>query len=198
MSKGTILIVDDKKLLRDSLADFLQANGYTIQEADSGERAIDTLRSGQVDIVLLDEILPGISGLRTLQLIRKLRPNQVVIGLTGEITVKVIEDYLSAGALDILAKSAIYEQLLPLLDTARDRAATARTPTLDHYPEAAAERKAQGRWEEAAVYLKEAGIEEKLLGNGDAAETFFRDAVDCFTRAGRTHKAKEVEDFFLD
>jgi len=196
MSKGTVLIVDDKKLLRDNLKTFLEEDGYTVAEMDTGERAVDYIRQHDVDMVLLDHILPGISGLKTLQLMKKLKPQQTVIGLTGEITVKVIEDYLDSGAYDILAKSAIYEKLLPLLESARTARAARRKPELDRYPKAAAELKEEGRWEEAAVFLKEAGIEEKFLGNRTDAEKHFRDAIHCFHRSGRMQKAREVE-FFL-
>lgn len=198
MSNGTILIVDDKKLLRDSLKEFLESNDYTVSEVDTGERAIDFLRNHPVEIVLLDEILPGINGLKTLQLIKKLRPEQVVIGLSGEITVKIIEDYLASGAMDILAKSAIYEKLLPLLEAIHTHQASGRKPEPARYSEAAEELKSEGRWEEAAVYLREAGIEEKLLGNKSVADDYFRDAIDCFTRSGRIHKAKEIESFLYD
>jgi len=193
MSKGTLLIVDDKKLLRDSLKEFLESNDYEVFEIDTGERAIDFLRHQPVDIVLLDEILPGINGLKTLQLIKKLRPGQTVIGLSGEITVKIIEDYLASGAYDILAKSAIYEKLLPLLEHARTDKSGGHKPKPRHYTQIAEELKTEGRWEEAGVYLKEAGIEEMLIGNRQEAGTLFQDAIACFTRSGRTVKAKEVE-----
>ena len=196
MSKGTILIVDDKKMLRDSLKTFLEGDGYVVSEIDTGERAIDFLRQNKVDMILLDEILPGISGLKTLHLIKKLNAEQTVIGLTGEITVKIIEDYLVAGAYDILAKSAIFEKLLPLLESARSALEASRKPELDRYPKAAEELKAQNRWEEAAVYLKEAAIEEKLLGNKENADKYFKEAIDYFHRSGRIQKARETE-FFL-
>ncbi|MBN2432305.1 MAG: response regulator [Acidobacteria bacterium] len=196
MSKGTILIVDDKKLLRDNLKTFLEEDGYAVAEIDTGERAIDFIRHHDVDMVLLDHILPGISGLKTLQLMKKLKPQQTIIGLTGEITVKVIEDYLDSGAYDILAKSAIFEKLLPLLESARTARDARLKPELDRYPKAAEELKSEGRWEEAAVYLKEAGIEEKFLGNKADAKKHFSGAIDCFHRSGRMQKAREVE-FFL-
>jgi DNA-binding NtrC family response regulator len=195
MSKGTLLIVDDKKLLRDSLKEFLESNDFQVFEIDTGERAIDFLRKQPVDVVLLDEILPGINGLKTLQLIKKLRPEQIVIGLSGEITVKIIEDYLMNGAYDILAKSAIYEKLLSLLEEARVDVTGDSKPEPMHYTKFAEELKGESRWEEAGVYLKEAGIEEMLIGNRQEADKLFMDSIACFNRSGRTVKAKEVEAF---
>ncbi|MBN2430258.1 MAG: response regulator [Acidobacteria bacterium] len=195
MRKGKLLIVDDKKLLRDSLKEFLESNDYQVFDIDSGERAIDFLRHTAVDVVLLDEILPGINGLKTLQLIKKLRPEQTVIGLSGEITVKIIEDYLMNGAYDILAKSAIYEKLLTLLEEARVSKTGDHKPETQHYSKIAEELKSESRWEEAGVYLKEAGIEEMLIGNRQEADKLFQDAIACFTRSGRIVKAKEVEAF---
>jgi DNA-binding NtrC family response regulator len=198
MSRGKILIVDDKKLLRDSLREFLESHDYQVFECETGERAVEFLRSNEADIVLMDEILPGIDGLKTLQLIKKLKSQQIVIGLSGEITVKLIEDYLSSGAYDILAKSAIYEKLLPLLEEARQHAATARSAAAVDYLLQSEQLKKEGRWEEAAVFLKEAGIEEKLLGNLAKAQELFLEAIKCFTRAGRTHKSKEVEQLMYE
>jgi len=193
MSKGKILIVDDKKLLRDSLKEFLEASDYEVFEAETGEIAINFLQNRDVDLVLMDEILPGIGGLQTLQLIKKLKENLVILGLSGEITVKLIEDYLGAGAYDILAKSAIYQKLLPLVEEAIASAAPGRKAESVDYIKEAENLKKHRRWEEAAVYLKEAGMEAKLLGQAQTADAYFLDAIKCLTRAGRINKAKEIE-----
>lgn len=198
MSKGTILVVDDKKLLRDSLREFLEANGYEVHEAETGEIALTFLQNRDVDLVLMDEILPGIGGLRTLQLIKKLKENQVVLGLSGEITVKLIKDYLSAGAYDLLAKSAIYEKLLPLVDEALASAQPGRKLDAVDYRKEADSLKKSGRWEEAAVYLKEAGVESKLAGDIRTADQYFLEAIKCLTRAGRSNKAKEIENLLAE
>ena len=198
MSKAKILIVDDKKLLRDSLREFLESHDYQIFESETGELGVQFLRDHEVDIVLLDEILPGIDGLKVLELIKKLRPNQMVIGLSGEITVKLIGDYLAAGAYDILAKSAIYEKLLPLLEEALHHSGHARTPAKVDYLKESEQLKKAGRWGEAAIFLKEAGIEEKTLGNIAKANELFLESIKCFTRAGRINKGKEVEQLIFE
>ena len=68
-----ILIVDDKKLLRESLIDYLSGDQYEFVEADNGKKAVEIYRDEDVDLVLLDENLPGIDGTKTLQLMKKIK-----------------------------------------------------------------------------------------------------------------------------
>jgi len=103
MSKK-ILIVDDKKILRDSLKDYLEEKDFEFMEADSGERALEIFRENEFDLVILDEKLPGIDGVKTLKLMKKVNENVPIIGLTGELTIEIREKYLAAGAFDIEAK----------------------------------------------------------------------------------------------
>lgn len=191
----TILIVDDKKLLRDTLIDYLGTDNYHFIEAEDGEKALDVYRNKSVDLVLLDENLPGIDGVRALQLMKKVNPAIPVIGLTGELTVEIREHFLKAGAYDVQAKSAIYEKLIPAIEGALKGVAS---PAVDmdeiDYDKIAEDLKNDGRWEESALYLREAGIEQKTLGNLKAASDYFEESIVRYKRAGRTTKAREVED----
>ena len=189
----TILIVDDKKLLRDTLIDYLGDENYKILEAEDGEKALDIYRNKSIDLVLLDENLPGIDGLKTLQLMKKISKDIPVIGLTGELTINIRESFLKFGAYDVQTKSAIYEKLLPSLKAALEGKEMKDAESIIDYKEKADELKNDGRWEESALYLKEAGVEQKVLGNNSDAKTFFEEAILRYKRAGRTTKAREVE-----
>ncbi|HAE87330.1 TPA: sigma-54-dependent Fis family transcriptional regulator, partial [Candidatus Marinimicrobia bacterium] len=114
----TILLVDDKKLLRDTLIDYLGNDRFRFLEAETGEIAIDIFRekSDEVDVVLLDENLPGINGIKTLRLMKKINEKVPVIALTGELTIDIRKSFIDAGAYDVQAKSAIYEKLIPSLE----------------------------------------------------------------------------------
>ena len=191
----TILIVDDKKLLRDTLIDYLGDENYHFLEAEDGEKALDLFRNKTVDLVLLDENLPGIDGLKTLQLMKKVKKDIPVIGLTGELTIEVRENFLKFGAYDVQTKSAIYEKLIPALEAALEGRDSGRSDSTEiDYSSKADELKNDGRWEESALYLKEAGVEQKALGNNKEAVAFFEESIIRYKRAGRTTKAREVED----
>lgn len=71
MSKQRILIVDDEKHILELLRYNLESNGYIIDEANSGEEAVEKIKEKQYDLIILDIMLPGIDGLEVLRKIRQ-------------------------------------------------------------------------------------------------------------------------------
>lgn len=67
----TILCADDEKEIRDVFRLYLEQSGYNVIEAENGMQALDILKKEQVDLVLLDIMMPGIDGYRTLKNIRE-------------------------------------------------------------------------------------------------------------------------------
>ena len=102
----TILVVDDSRLLRTSLADELQRAGYAVVLAATGEEALEVLAKQSVDSVLLDLKLPGISGFEVCQAIRARRDlaGLPVILLTGLHHTAELRRGIEVGADDYLAK----------------------------------------------------------------------------------------------
>jgi DNA-binding response OmpR family regulator len=68
--KGTILIIEDEPGFRKIYKDFLESEGYIVQEADDGQKGLQLVKSGKPDLVLLDIVLPQISGFDVLKNIR--------------------------------------------------------------------------------------------------------------------------------
>ncbi|MBD0383980.1 response regulator transcription factor [Paenibacillus sedimenti] len=116
-----ILIVEDEAHLAEALAQILQKHHYFVDVVHDGSSGLDYARSGIYDLLLLDIMLPGISGLALLQTIRKEGISTPVILLTarGETSDKV--SGLDYGADDYIAKPFVTEELL-----ARIRAALRR------------------------------------------------------------------------
>ena len=69
-----LLVVDDHELNRDMLARRLTRSGYGVREAGSGKEALEILANELIDMVLLDVMMPGMSGLDVLREVRKTRP----------------------------------------------------------------------------------------------------------------------------
>jgi CheY-like chemotaxis protein len=82
---GTILLVDDEPAVRTLVSIVLHKRGYRVLEAEDGPRALDAYRrqQGQIDLVLLDVIMPGLSGPETLRQLRALDPTARVVFTSG-------------------------------------------------------------------------------------------------------------------
>jgi signal transduction histidine kinase/CheY-like chemotaxis protein len=70
-SEGSILVVDDDPIVRNVVREHLRRNGYTVIETASGEEALEVVGKQQVDAVLLDLCMPGMSGWETLERLKK-------------------------------------------------------------------------------------------------------------------------------
>jgi DNA-binding NtrC family response regulator len=102
--KKRILVVDDEKNIRLTICRSLDPGIYIIDEAASGEEALDRLVLLPYDLVLLDLRLPGMSGMEVLNRLKDLdiRTNIVVISAHGTIDLAV--SVLKSGALDFVEK----------------------------------------------------------------------------------------------
>ena len=111
-----ILIADDDKLLRDLLSDILKKQGYTVVKANDGEMAIEIFyNSPDIDLVILDVMMPNIDGWESLKEIRK-RSDVPVIMLTALGDEKHEISGLKKGADDYISKPFSYEVLIARID----------------------------------------------------------------------------------
>jgi DNA-binding NtrC family response regulator len=97
MSSARILVVDDEELIRWSLAERMRAEGYDVDEAGTGEQAMERAREG-VDLVLLDYKLPDTDGVTVLRKIKELDPDVLVILLTAFASVETAVEAMKEGA----------------------------------------------------------------------------------------------------
>ena len=122
----SILVVDDDSQIRRVMRTTLQAKGYEVDEAGSGERALDFVRSTKYDLVLLDINLPGKTGLETCREIRALANVPIIMLTVRDAAADKIEG-LDAGAQDYVTKPFSMGELL-----ARIRAVLRRTASPVH------------------------------------------------------------------
>jgi CheY-like chemotaxis protein len=78
-----ILVVDDETAQRELLAGFLRKQGHAVLVAASGAEAVARLRAGQVDLVLSDCRMPGMSGLDLLRALRGINPEVPLLLMTA-------------------------------------------------------------------------------------------------------------------
>ncbi len=83
MNQHSILVVDDELLIRDLLYDFFTDQGWDISIAESGEKALEILRSKKIDLVLTDLKMPNMDGLTLTSEVRESYPGIPVVIMTG-------------------------------------------------------------------------------------------------------------------
>ncbi len=107
-----ILIVDDEDSIRQSLEGILNDEGFRTAFAATGEECLDKIQTEDPDVVLLDIWMPGIDGLETLKRIKQVRPNQLVIMMSGHGTIETAVKATRLGAFDFIEKPLSLEKVL--------------------------------------------------------------------------------------
>jgi len=109
---GTIVVADDEALARQSVAEFLQEEGYQVYEAADGQAALQFLEQVDVDLILSDLRMPGLDGLALLQKVREVYPQTMVVLMTAYASVETVVEALRLGAQDYLLKPLLFDDLL--------------------------------------------------------------------------------------
>jgi DNA-binding response OmpR family regulator len=107
-----ILVVEDEVGIADFLERGLRAEGYAVTVAGDGDTGARLAVEPDVDLVVLDRLLPGADGLEVLGRVRKVRPALPVIMLTAKAEVADRVEGLDSGATDYLTKPFAFEELL--------------------------------------------------------------------------------------
>lgn len=107
-----ILVVDDERGIREGCRRALLPLGYTVDLADTAAAGLRMLREGSYDLVLLDLMMPGMSGMEALGRIREIDPDIVVIIITGYATVEAAVKTIKRGAYDFISKPFTADDLI--------------------------------------------------------------------------------------
>jgi DNA-binding NtrC family response regulator len=114
MDRMRVLLVDDEVEFVSALAERLILRGFEADTATSGEEALQKIAASPPQIVLLDMLMPGMSGLETLQHIKRDHPEVKVILLTGKGSWEGIQGERE-GAYDCLMKPIQIEELMHIM-----------------------------------------------------------------------------------
>lgn len=112
MEKMRIMLVDDEERYLKTTKKLIEKKGVEVSTAQSGKQALETLKSKNIHVVILDVKMPGMDGNETLKAIKTLYPLVEVIMLTGHATVDSAIDGLKSGACDYLMKPADIDEIL--------------------------------------------------------------------------------------
>src|SRR5690554_75851 len=107
-----ILVVEDEPGIADFLKQGLEEEGYAVDVAEEGETGLRWALAGGYDLLLLDWLLPGPSGIEICRQVRKKHPVTPIIFLTAKDTVQETIFGLQAGANDYLKKPFNFEELV--------------------------------------------------------------------------------------
>jgi DNA-binding response OmpR family regulator len=104
ISGKRVLIVDDNKSIRTTVADYLKEKGYDVVEATDGIQGLDKGLSSSPNVIILDVVMPGIDGFKLCQLLREKGVQVPIIMLTERASIEDKVTGFSFGADDYLAK----------------------------------------------------------------------------------------------
>lgn len=126
--KFTLLIIDDEKNIREGLAANFEQQDYTVKTAATGAEGLSLIEKGDIDLVITDLRMPGISGEEVLAKVTSETPGIPVIVLTGHGSIDSAVDAMRHGAYDFLTKPLNLDQL----DMIVKRALEGREMSLRH------------------------------------------------------------------
>ena len=120
-SQKHLLIVDDEHALREAIAERLADHGFLVEQAASGEQALQRLADFAFDILITDLRLPGIDGGKVIDAALERYPEIIAIVITGYGTVKDAVEAIKQGAADFITKPFQFDALLHVLRSALEQ-----------------------------------------------------------------------------
>ena len=112
MPRSTILVIDDEPNILTTVRRSLELEGYQVEVASGGAAGLAKLAENDVDLVLLDVMMPGETGLEVLPKLRATQPDLIVIMMSGNATIETAVNATKAGAHDFIEKPLSGDKLL--------------------------------------------------------------------------------------
>ncbi len=111
--QSNILVIDDEQIMREGCSRILSKNGWNVLTAENGKQGLDHVQThfDEIDVILLDLMMPGMSGMEVLDHIRANHPDLLVIVITGYATVESAVEAMKKGAYDFIPKPFTPDQL---------------------------------------------------------------------------------------
>src|SRR5262245_10347493 len=116
-----VLVVDDEKVIREILSDFLTMEGYVVRAVEDGAAALKELRLRPYDLVISDLKMPNVGGLELLEKIAEEKLNVLSVIMTGFGTVETAIEAMKKGAYDYILKPFKVEEVVRVVQRGLDR-----------------------------------------------------------------------------
>jgi DNA-binding NtrC family response regulator len=116
-----VLVVDDDASVRTSLEEFLTNKGYEVKTADDGLSAVNAVKNERFDVIVLDLMMPGMSGMEALNSIKDMDPEPAVIIMTGFASLDSAIQAIRHGAYDYLTKPFQLNEFLIAIENASEK-----------------------------------------------------------------------------
>jgi DNA-binding response OmpR family regulator len=111
-----VLVVDDDKMILESVSHKLAESGYDVIRAENGYEALDMIDRQKIDLIISDVMMPNISGLGLLSLLKQFYFNKIpVIIISSLDKADVILHSIGLGAVDFISKPIDFTRLLSLI-----------------------------------------------------------------------------------
>jgi DNA-binding NtrC family response regulator len=160
---STVLVVDDKEMMRDSVASSLTRAGFEVATAERAERAVELIARRRPDVVLTDLKMPGMTGIELLEQIRAIDEELPVVLMTAFGTIETAVEAMRLGAFDYITKPFEGDELIITIKRAVQHGRVVRENALLRMGAAPAECGA-----EPAVHGVAGGGLERLIGRSAA------------------------------
>ncbi|MEE8408861.1 MAG: response regulator [Myxococcota bacterium] len=122
MTTYRVLLVDDDAFFLQVYGDFLRSRGFEVECASSGEAALEAFTPGRFQLVVVDLVMRGITGIELIERIRSTGPAQDIIVVTGSDDVRTAVRAMRLGVYDYLVKPIEREELILVIDRLQERA----------------------------------------------------------------------------
>jgi DNA-binding NtrC family response regulator len=123
---ASVLLVDDDEQFLDVVSRRLKGRGLRVATATSGEEALDAVGDKAFDTVVLDLVMPEMSGIETLRYLKERQPDLQVIMLTGRGDIEVGIEAMKLGAGDLIEKPVDLQVLLERIQEAKNKRASSK------------------------------------------------------------------------
>jgi len=116
-----LLAVDDNRSLVEALGDVFETRGYDVDLAYDGEQAVERVRKGTYDCILMDIRMPKMSGVDAFKEIKKLSPGTPVILMTAYSVQDLIDEALAEGVFAVIHKPVAIDRVLAMIEELRGK-----------------------------------------------------------------------------
>jgi len=116
-----ILVTDDERIIRESIAEFLQTEGFETFVASNGEEALEVIKKNDIDLLISDVRMPGIDGIELMNEVNLLSPETLIILMTAFASVETAIQALRSGAADYMLKPLDFDELVLRINAILER-----------------------------------------------------------------------------